>query len=704
MAERQGYRIEARQHYERALEFLTLPTAGPPAATIMRWIARTFMNDANAEPALDWADAALEVSEACGDIAGAGYAINAKAAVHWQQGNLDEAERLFLHARSLALAAADGDLAARTSQNLGVMASIRGELPDALRHYNVALEHWRTLGLDKEIAGTLNNLGMAHTELRQWNDAERVYSEAVDRSTSMGDLPTRISVTVNLAEMWLARNDLRRADEAVRRALELAAHIEDTPCMPQICKLRGILARRAGNGVEAETHFAQAVELSEARHDSLVLAETLRERAGLDRDLGRNREALQNLNRAHRLFTELRARRELANLDQSMASLESDFLEVVRRWGESIEAKDQYTQGHCVRVADLSCAIAAATGMAPQELFWFRIGTLLHDVGKLIVPSETLNKVGRLTEEEWVLMRRHPSAGLEMLAEVDFPWDVSPIIESHHERWDGKGYPHGIAGDAIPLNARIVALADVYDALTSIRSYKRALSHDEAMALIREDVGRAFDPAMFILFEQVVSADQFRRGQSPEAAIAAAEVSSLSNRSMARAGSIDELTGLLSRRSFSTSSDSALVGAFAARQPTALLVLDVNHFKHVNNTFGYQQGDEVLRMVAHELRCHMRETDFLGRSGDDEFVVLLTDTPFDEAWAIGDRIRGAIGNAGCRRVDGTTERVRVTISVGISASPLHGTTTDDLFKHAGIALDAAKQQRRDGETPAPASA
>jgi len=187
-AERQGNRIEARHHYERALELLTIPTAGPPAATIMRWIARTFMNDANAEAALDWADAALEVSEACGDLAGAGHAINSKAAVHWQQGNLDEAERLFLQARSLALAAADVELAARTSQNLGVMASIRGELPDALRHYTIALEHWRALGLAKEIAGTLNNLGMAHTELRQWSDAQRVYAEAIELCASIEDL------------------------------------------------------------------------------------------------------------------------------------------------------------------------------------------------------------------------------------------------------------------------------------------------------------------------------------------------------------------------------------------------------------------------------------------------------------------------------------------------------------------------------------
>ena len=93
-----------------------------------------------------------------------------------------------------------------------------------------------------------------------------------------------------------------------------------------------------------------------------------------------------------------------------------------------------------------------------------------------MVPSEILNKPGKLTDDEWALMRSHPTAGVDMLAGIDFPWDVRPVIESHHERWDGKGYPHGLRGEDIPLSARILAVADVYDALTSLRSYKAALT------------------------------------------------------------------------------------------------------------------------------------------------------------------------------------------------------------------------------------
>jgi putative nucleotidyltransferase with HDIG domain len=510
-AERAGNRVEARARYSLAVELLRTPGNEVRAATVLRWIARTYMVDANAAAALDSVRAALALSKSVGDIAGVGQATNVEGAVHWQRGNLDEAERLFLEARATALATADAKLAAITSQNLGVIATIRGDLNDAVAHYTLALDNCRRLGLVVDICATLNNLGKVHTELERWFDAERAYLEAAEMSAVIGDLPIHISVTVNIAEMWLLRGDPSAAAVAVRDALQLSERTGDQASLAQIHKLRGTLARANNELVEADGHFSRAIELAEARHDLLLLAESLRERADLNREQGRNREALQNLNRAHRLFGELKARRELAHVDRAMGRLEGDFVQIARHWGESIEAKDRYTQGHCMRVADLSCELAVRAGIDAQALFWFRIGALLHDVGKLVIPSEVLNKAGRLTAEEWALMRGHPSAGIEILADIDFPWDVRPIIQSHHERWDGKGYPHGLAGDEIPLSARVVALADVYDALTSERSYKRGLSHDEAMEIMRKDIGTAFDPELFALFETVVSDERFRR-------------------------------------------------------------------------------------------------------------------------------------------------------------------------------------------------
>jgi putative nucleotidyltransferase with HDIG domain len=304
----------------------------------------------------------------------------------------------------------------------------------------------------------------------------------------------------------VARGDYGGAREACTRAQALLATMPETAA-GEIERTLGVVARETGDLAAAHRHLGRATRLADEGGNLLLAAETARERAEVFRRESRNAEMLQALNQAHRVFAQLRARRDLADVDRRTRRLEDDFLQVVQRWGSSIESKDRYTQGHCERVADFACALAARVGVDERSLFWFRVGALLHDVGKLLIPAEVLNKPGRLTDEEWVLVRRHPEAGVELLAEIDFPWDVRPIVLSHHERWDGRGYPHGLAGDDIPFTARILTIADVYDALTSARSYKPALAHPEAIRIMRADAGTQFDPALFAAFEALFPED-----------------------------------------------------------------------------------------------------------------------------------------------------------------------------------------------------
>jgi len=174
-------------------------------------------------------------------------------------------------------------------------------------------------------------------------------------------------------------------------------------------------------------------------------------------------------------------------------------LKVVADWGQSIESTDRYTYGHCGRVADYGIKVAQAMGLNEDEQTTLRLGAYLHDVGKVKVPHEVLNKPGRLTEEEFEIVKHHPVWGLELLAAVEFPWDIKPIIRWHHERYDGTGYPDRLKGDEIPLNAQIICIVDVYDALTTTRSYRAALPREEALPIMeksrhwwRDDVYQAF--------------------------------------------------------------------------------------------------------------------------------------------------------------------------------------------------------------------
>jgi diguanylate cyclase (GGDEF)-like protein/putative nucleotidyltransferase with HDIG domain len=695
LAERQGRREVARSLYERALYALRDRSQAVTAAALLRWVGLTYQLDADFDAAFDCFEAALAVSDACGDEAGVGHAMNVKAIAHFRLGQLDEAEQLYLQARDRARRSGEAKLAAMTAQNLGVIANIRGDLEQALGHYEASLADYRALGLTKYICTTLNNLGVLYTRMERWETAERAYDEAVEISQVLGDLPTRILLEVNRASHWIARRDYGRGREACDLAMSLSQQTQDTHALGEAHKCYGVIARETGDYAGAEQSFQRAADLAAQRQDLLLAAETAREMAELYRLQGRNRDTLQCLNRAHRLFSQLHARRDVADIDRQTQDLEEDFLQMVQRWGDSIESKDHYTQGHCERVADLACALAEAVGIDQKSLFWFRIGALLHDVGKLTIPPEVLNKPGRLTAEEWALVKHHPVAGVQMLADIEFPWDVRPIVESHHERWDGAGYPYGLAGEAIPLTARILCIADVYDALTSERSYKKPVSHEQALEMMRSEVGAQFDPELFAHFERIVSRVAPRRERAA-AQRAAADTEAAS-------ADLDHLTGVPLRRGFMSQANAILARLRPSEVPPSLLVIDVDHFKLVNDTYGHLQGDDVLRAVVSVFRRVLRAGDVIGRYGGDEFVVLLPRTPIDNARDVAERLRLAVEEERCtvRDMEGAT--IGVTLSIGVAAADA-GAHIEGLFAAADRALYDAKRAGRNAVAVAGAAA
>jgi putative nucleotidyltransferase with HDIG domain len=174
--------------------------------------------------------------------------------------------------------------------------------------------------------------------------------------------------------------------------------------------------------------------------------------------------------------------------------------EALRDLARLLEARDSYTHGHSQRVARhaLRIAIALRVPAAQAERIW--TAATLHDVGKLYTPREILNKPGRLTDEEFEVIRRHPVDGAAMLLDVEGDPEIVAIVRSHHERLDGHGYPDGLAGDDIPLGARIIAVADTFDALTSTRSYRPAATHKRALDILRKEAGLQLDGAAVAAF------------------------------------------------------------------------------------------------------------------------------------------------------------------------------------------------------------
>src|SRR3954462_14118589 len=187
----------------------------------------------------------------------------------------------------------------------------------------------------------------------------------------------------------------------------------------------------------------------------------------------------------------------------------------------AIDAKDQITHGHIRRVQHYAIGLARAVGVKESaQIRAIEAASLLHDMGKLAVPEYILNKPGPLTPAEFEKMKTHASVGADILSAIDFPYPVVPIVRHHHESWDGTGYPDGLSRTEIPIGARILSVVDCFDALTSDRPYRRRLSDDEALAILKERKGTMYDPWVVQTFERVHTKLESRDASSVAAIVA----------------------------------------------------------------------------------------------------------------------------------------------------------------------------------------
>jgi putative nucleotidyltransferase with HDIG domain len=503
-AEREGSWDIALGLYQQALDVIREQEDDVKLAEVLRWIGRVHRLRGDLEMAETAYRESLKAAEASGRADQVAAGLNVLAVVQQAYGNVDEAEALYKRARGLAIECGDDRLAAMIEQNFAVLANIRGETDVALASYKAALERYQRIGDDLACAYARNNMGMAHTDRGEWQEAAEQFKLALESAARTGDAEIRGTLELNAAELYLKSGDLDAAREHCASAFAVFARLQSKTSMAETYKMFASIYRAAGKPHLAETHLAVIVELARACEDRLLEAEIEHERALLHGAEGRNREALMSLTRAHEIFNAFKANFEVLDIDKRLDRLEDTFLEVVRAWGESIESKDLYTAGHCGRVADYACLLAEAVGFKGRDLNWMRMGGFLHDVGKTGVPTEVLNKPGKLTDEEFEQMKRHTVLGDAIISETPFPWDIRPIVRNHHERWDGTGYPDRLKGEEIPLTARILCVADVYDALTTARSYRSALSQERALEIMDSEAGKVVDPKLYAIFKELI--------------------------------------------------------------------------------------------------------------------------------------------------------------------------------------------------------
>ena len=192
------------------------------------------------------------------------------------------------------------------------------------------------------------------------------------------------------------------------------------------------------------------------------------------------------------------------DMHDTLLRLEETQKATVEGWVKLLDFRDKETEEHTIRVTNLALFTAVRLGYSKEELDRIQMGAMLHDIGKIAIEDAILSKPGPLNEEEWVHMRRHPEIAVQMLSHIPFLKDCLEIPYSHHEKWDGSGYPRGIAGEEIPMPARIFALVDVWDALRSNRPYRNAWTYEKALDYISSNAGKHFDPGLVDMFVEMI--------------------------------------------------------------------------------------------------------------------------------------------------------------------------------------------------------
>ena len=495
--ERTGCMPEAVAAYEAATAAAALAGEHPVLAEALRRLAVVRHHRGESAEARELCRRSHAAARRAGNDVLAGEALNTLGGIDLETDAVADARQNFL--RALELGGESRQLRARVEQNLGILANIQGDFDEALTRYGRSLEASRASNDEHGCAIAYHNLGMVSADRQQFEAAERYFGQSHEIAERAGDAYLAGLCLVNHAKVHVARGRYEDARRNAESALAVFDQVGAESAKADAYRVLGMVYRETGRPALAEARLRSAIELAVSARALLNEAEASRELAILYQATGQNQQALTLLNAAHRLFGRLDARVELTHVDGKMAQLQATYLAVVREWGQSLESADPYTFGHCERVAQHGVAVARALGMDEHAQTTLQLGAYLHDLGKVRVPHELLSKPGPLTADEFEVVQMHPLWGIELLADIEFPWDLKPIIRWHHERYDGTGYPDRLRGDAIPLAAQIVGIVDVYDALTTTRPYRAAFSRAVALARIEscrrlwsETVYRAF--------------------------------------------------------------------------------------------------------------------------------------------------------------------------------------------------------------------
>ena len=387
-----------------------------------------------------------------------------------------------------------------------------------------------------------------------------------------------------------------------------------------------------------------------------------------------------------------------AEFNKRKKHMEEMSLQLMQTLSTTIEAKDEYTRGHSHRVAEYSALIATALGWNKTDIENLKNAAYLHDIGKIGIPDTVLNKPTKLTDEEFSIIKEHTTIGANILKNVSLIPHVEDVVRHHHERYDGRGYPDGLKGEEIPIHARIVAVADSYDAMSSRRIYRNQLPGSKVIEELSKNKGSQFDPEITDIFLKLLREDKVHvkedylnmtgNDQIPEVEIEMSKfIADLMNtlKTQESRKNIDFLTGLPTRNK-----GEQVVAKLLQRHTGCLVFMDMDNLKTINDIYGHKAGDRVLKLFGSLLLEYSSEC-ILCRLGGDEFLLFMPDASQDDVT----KLIKEIFHKFQLRKESDKELCAASISAGVYMCNL-GDSFEECYNKADKALYYVKQNGKNG--------
>ncbi len=490
--------------YEQALRGCRSDVNPQPVGEILRRMGHIWSKRGEWDDALTLYEESLRACEEEEDLHGKASALCGIGTVYLEQGAWKKVRHYYAAALRAIRRTGDRKFVAQIYNNLGAMNNILGNWEEAIRYYRKCLPILEKAGNEKGLAETYHNLGITCVDKGDRRGGDHYFLESIEISSKTGDIRLWAYSNLNRAEIARRDRNFTAAQDLGMKAFSVLKDLDDKLGMAEAYRIIGSIDRDRRNYVKAEEDILRSIDINRRYDNPLGIAESYRELGLTYQRQERSKDALEALSESFRVFRMIRAKKSLEEVDRKIFDLEDLYFRIAKSMGEGVESKDTYTFGHSQRVANYSLALAKALDLRVGERKAILVASFLHDLGKIDVDDHILSKPGKLTASEFEVIKDHPRWGVEKLASVNFPWVVKPLILHHQERWDGSGYPLGLAGEEIPLGARIIAVADFFDALTTDRPYREALSLEVTLKIIWEETGKILDPEITPIFVELI--------------------------------------------------------------------------------------------------------------------------------------------------------------------------------------------------------